>query len=593
MSASASDTSTQEELTARDPATGATLGSVAITPPERVDEVVEAVAKVQPLWALLRVKDRARYMGRMAQAVIDDFDELQEGLAREQGRPRAEIAALELLAAIDALMWIADDGADVLGGRRVGINRSLTVAKRARIAFEPYGVVGVIGAGSAPFAQPLGQIAGALLAGNGVVFKPAARACLAGERIARVLARAGLPEGLVRVVHGAADVGVALAQSPVSKILFTGSPAVGRVVARACVSREKEVTVELGGKDAMLVLADAHLRRAIAGALWAGCAGAGQARGSIERVYVAREVYERFLAGLVSGARALSVGDPADPRVQVGPLASARRAEHVGALVEEAVAQGARLHCGGPVSPPGCDAGTFYAPAVITEVSSEMRVLREPVDGPVLVVVPVDSIDEAIALANDGDYCLGASVWTRRPLPGDADRARAARGHGVAQRPPPRPDRLARPVGRGRRRRPRPDARSGGPASVRAGEADHLGSAGHARAVVGALRRHQHQGHAGGGEAALRARVRPRPRLARRRAGAGARGRARFRAGAAALAGPARLHYSLSDARPGLCRQGVRLSAAQGDLRPELRAGDARHPLLHRLPEARPAGAAW
>jgi succinate-semialdehyde dehydrogenase/glutarate-semialdehyde dehydrogenase len=359
-------------------------------------------------------------MDRMAQAVIDDFDELQEGLAREQGRPRAEIAALELLAAIDALRWIAEDGADVLGARRVGVNRSMTIAKRARIAFEPYGVVGVIGAGSAPFAQPLGQIAGALLAGNGVIFKPAARACLAGERIARVLARAGLPEGLVRVLHGGADVGVALAQSPVSKVLFTGSPAVGRVVARACVSREKEVTVELGGKDAMLVLADAHLRRAIAGALWAGCAGAGQARGSIERVYVAREVYERFLAGLVSGARALAVGDPADPRVQVGPLASARRAEHVRALVEEALAQGARLHCGGPVSPAGCDAGSFYAPAVLTEATSAMRVLREPVDGPVLVVLPVDSIDEAISAANGGDYGLGASVWS-------ADRYQAMR----------------------------------------------------------------------------------------------------------------------------------------------------------------------
>jgi acyl-CoA reductase-like NAD-dependent aldehyde dehydrogenase len=419
MSAFSSETSTplsepaaEEHLTARDPATGAVLGSVATTPPERIDEVVEAVAKVQPLWALLRVRDRARYMGRMAQAVIDDFDELEEVLGREQGRPRAEVAALELLAAIDALKWVAEDGADVLSARRVGVNRSLTIAKRARIAFEPYGVVGVIGARSAPFAQPLGQIAGALLAGNGVVFKPAGRACLAGERIARVLARAGLPEGLVRIVHGGADVGVALAQAPVSKVLFTGSPTVGRVVARACVSREKEVTVELGGKDAMLVLADAHLRRAIAGALWAGCAGAGQARGSIERVYVAREVYERFLAGLVSGAQALTVGDPTDPRVQVGPLASARRVEHVSALVEEALAGGAKLHCGGPVSPPGCDAGCFYAPAVITDATAEMRIMREPIDGPVLVVVPVDSIEEAIASANASDYGLGASVWT-------------------------------------------------------------------------------------------------------------------------------------------------------------------------------------
>ena len=473
------------------------LGAVTITPPERIDGVVEAVAKVQPLWALLRVKDRARYMGRMAQAVIDDFDELAELLAREQGRPRAEIAALELLAAIDALKWIADDGAQVLGGRRVGVNRSLTIAKRARIAFEPYGVVGVIGAGSAPFAQPLGQIAGALLAGNGVVFKPAARACLAGERIARVLARAGLPEGLVRVVHGGADVGVALAQAPVSKVLFTGSPAVGRVVARACVSREKEVTVELGGKDAMLVLADAHLRRAIAGALWAGCAGAGQARGSIERVYVAREVHERFLAGLVSGARALHVGDPADVRVQVGPLASARRAEHVGALVEEAVAAGARLHCGGPVSPAGCQ-GAFYAPAVLTGVTDEMRVSREPIDGPVLVVTAVDSIDEAIAAANAGDYGLGRVGVDGRPLPGNPHRPRAARGHGVAQRPPARPDRLTRPVGRSRRRRPRPHARAGGTTCVRPGEADHVGPTGDARPVVGSLRHHQHERHAGG-----------------------------------------------------------------------------------------------
>jgi acyl-CoA reductase-like NAD-dependent aldehyde dehydrogenase len=412
MSATADPPAAPPRLIARDPATGETLGEVPATAPEQIDAIVAAVAKVQPLWALLRVQDRARYMRRMAQSVIDDFDELATALAREQGRPRGEIAALELLAAIDALIWIADDGAEVLGGRRVGINRSLTIAKRARIAYEPYGVVGVIGAGSAAFAQPLGQIAGALLAGNGVVFKPAARACLAGEQIARLLARAGLPEGLVRIVHGGAAAGVAVAQAPVDKILFTGSPSVGRVVARECVSREKEVTVELGGKDAMLVLADARLPQAIAGALWAGCAGAGQARGCVERIYVAREVYERFLAGLVGGAQALRVGNPADPAVQVGPLASLRRAEHVDALVREALADGAELHCGGPLTPAGCAGGSFYAPTVISGATHATRLMREPIDGPVLAVLAVESVDEAIALANDGDYCLGASVWT-------------------------------------------------------------------------------------------------------------------------------------------------------------------------------------
>ncbi len=404
---------TPELLPARDPATGATIGTLAITAPERIGEVAAAAAKVQPLWALLRLSDRARYMRRMAQAVIDDFEELTELIAREQGRPRAEIAALELLPAIDALIWIADDGAEVLGAQRVGTGRATAIAKRARIAFEPYGVIGVIGAGSAPFAQPLGQIAGALLAGNGVVFKPAPRAGLAAERIARVIARAGLPEGLVRIVHGGAASGIALARAPVDKVLFTGSPAVGRAVARTCVSEEKEVTVELGGKDAMLVLADAHLEHAVAGALWAGCAGAGQARGSVERIYVADALAARFTAELVRGAEALRVGDPADPATQVGPLASQRRVEHVETLVRRAVDQGARLLCGGPVSPPGCPAGSFYAPAVLTDVTHEMEIMREPLDGPVLAVMSVGSVAEAIALANDSEYGLGASVWSR------------------------------------------------------------------------------------------------------------------------------------------------------------------------------------
>ncbi|HXC23508.1 MAG TPA: aldehyde dehydrogenase family protein [Solirubrobacteraceae bacterium] len=396
-----------------------------------VSEVVVQVAQVQPLWALLRLEDRARYMRRMAQAILDELDDLREAIAHEQSRPRTEVATLELLVALDALKWVAHDGARVLGGRRVGVHRSLSLTKRARVAYEPYGVVGVIGAGSAPFAQPLGQIAGALLAGNGVVFKPAERASIAADRIARVLARAGLPEGLVRVIHGGADVGMELARAPVDKLLFTGSPTTGRAVAGECVSQEKEVTVELGGKDAMLVLADAHIARAATGALWAGCAGAGQARGAVERIYAVPEVAERLVERLVAGARGMTVGDPSDPRVQIGPLASERRLAHVCELVQGAIAQGATLHCGGPLEQedlvgfasgagPRPPAGAFYAPAVLTGVTHEMRLMREPIGGPVLAVMTVGSVSEAIALANDSSYGLGASVWT-------ADRYRGLR----------------------------------------------------------------------------------------------------------------------------------------------------------------------
>jgi acyl-CoA reductase-like NAD-dependent aldehyde dehydrogenase len=423
-------------LLSRDPASGEALGSVSVTPPDRIDGIVRAAGTVQPLWALLRVADRARYMRRVAQAIIDERDELVETISREQGRPRAEVLTLEVLPAIDALIWIADEGGAALAMRRVGVPRTMFPFKRARVAFEPFGVIGVIGAGSAPFAQPLGQIGGALLAGNAVVFKPARRASLAGQSIIRVLGRASLPEGLVRVVHGGAQAGIALAQAPVDKVLFTGSPFVGRAVARACVSRDTEVTVEMGGKDAMLVLSDAQLSNAASCALWAGCAGAGQARGAIERVYAARDVYEPLLGCLVGAAKPMRVGDPREPGVQVGPLASRRRLEHVQELVGEAVAEGARLLCGGPTSaqepaapipgsPPGAGgargwAPAYYAPAILADVSHRMRIMREPIDGPVLGVMAVDSIDEALRLANAREYSLGASVWS-------ADRYQALR----------------------------------------------------------------------------------------------------------------------------------------------------------------------
>ncbi len=233
----------------------------------------------------------------------------------------------------------------------MGVHRSLSLTKRARIAYEPYGVVGVIGAGSAPFAQPSVRSRGPSWRAMGWCSSRRRGRLWRASGSPACCARAGLPEGLVRVIHGGADVGQELARAAVDKLLFTGSPMTGRAVAGECVSHEKEVTVELGGKDAMLVLADAHVARAASGALWAGCAGAGQARGAVKRIYAAPEVSERLVARLVSGARGLTVGDPRDPRVQVGPLASPRRAERVRELVDEAVAQGATLHCGGQVEP--------------------------------------------------------------------------------------------------------------------------------------------------------------------------------------------------------------------------------------------------
>ncbi len=398
-------------LTCVSPVTGRSLGSVAATPPEAVGAAVREARAVQRLWWQLRAKDRARYMARAAQAVIDESDELVALIGAEQGRPRAEIEVMELLPAIETLQWLAENGPGILAGEKVGVSRALRPLTRARWSYEPLGVVAVLGPATEPFSTPLGDIAVALMAGNGVVFKPSPHAASAGERVARVFARAGLPEGLLQVVHGGSEVGAALVEERVDQVRFTGSLAAGRVVLEACARGLKRSVLELGGKDAMVVCADANLPRAIDGAVWGAFANAGQCGGSIERAFVLQEVFPRFLAGVVAQARALPVGDPRDAATSIGPLVDAARRERVVELVEEAVAQGATLHCGGPVEVEGV-AGACYAPAVLTGVTGAMRLAREEVPGPVLAVHAVGSEEAAIAGANDSDLGLGASVWT-------------------------------------------------------------------------------------------------------------------------------------------------------------------------------------
>jgi acyl-CoA reductase-like NAD-dependent aldehyde dehydrogenase len=399
-------------IEARNPASLELLGSVAATGPDELGAIIAETASVQPLWARLRLEDRARYLRRAAQAVIDEFDEVVDLVVAESGRPRVEVAAHEQLPAIDTLRWLAGYGVELLGPRRIGVARALHPLKRARVAQEPMGVVAVIGAGSAPLASPLGQIAAALLGGNGAIFKPAPRASLAAERLTRLLARAGLPEGLVRVVHGGGELGQALAGAEgVARVLFTGSARAGGEVARVCAAAGRGASLELAGADPMIVQADANVPRAAAGALWAACVGAGQTHGTVKRIYVAGVLHDRFLAELVRLAGQLAVGDPREVATGLGPLANAGRRERLAAAVAEAVAEGAELCCGGPVSVAGL-AGAFQSPTVLSSARPGMRVMGERMAGPVMAVMAVSDTTQAIALANGGAPGLGASVWT-------------------------------------------------------------------------------------------------------------------------------------------------------------------------------------
>ena len=410
-------TSTLESF---NPATGELVGSAPTITPEQVQGVVDDVARIQPAWAELPAKTRAAYMKRAAEALLDDIDEIAELLVREQGKPRAEAYTMELLPTVDALHWCAKAGPKILADEKVPMTQAFTLSKKARFSYEPIGVVGVIAPWNYPWSIPFGEVAIALMAGNGVVLKPASLTPLLGERIAQVFEKGGLPEGLVRVVHGGGRIGDALCRSSVGKVFFTGSVEVGRKVGEVCSGELKGSVLELGGKDPMIVCSDADLDNAISGAVWGGFANAGQTCSGIERVYVMRDVADRFTEGVVREAEKLQIGNPLEWETEIGPMTSEDQYGIVVDLIEDAVASGAVKRCGGPVDPPGLAAGRYIAPTVLTGVTHEMRIMREEIFGPVLPIVVVDSEQEAIDLANDSEFGLGASVWTK-------DRQRGAR----------------------------------------------------------------------------------------------------------------------------------------------------------------------
>ncbi|MDX6652255.1 MAG: hypothetical protein QOJ38_1036 [Solirubrobacterales bacterium] len=406
------------KLDSFNPATGELVGSVATITPDQVQSVVDDVAEVQPFWAQLSAAERGRYMRRAADVLLSQLDDVAELLTREQGKPRAESYTMELLPTIDALHWCADAGPKILADEPIRYPQIFLKTKRSSFAYEPIGVVGVIAPWNYPWSIPFGEVAIALMAGNGVVLKPASLTPLLGERIQQVFEKAGLPEGLVRTVHGGGAVGQALAESSAGKIFFTGSVEVGRHVGETCAKQLKGSVLELGGKDPQIVCADADLANATAGAVWGGFANAGQTCSGIERTYVMREVADEFIAEVVRKAEALKVGDPLQWSTEIGPMVSPEQYELVCELVDDAIAAGAERLCGGPVEVEGA-AGKFIAPTVLTGVTHEMRIMREEIFGPVLPIVTVSSEEEAVRLANDSRFGLGASVWTKDRAKGE------------------------------------------------------------------------------------------------------------------------------------------------------------------------------
>jgi acyl-CoA reductase-like NAD-dependent aldehyde dehydrogenase len=376
------------ELVSVNPATLECVGSVIRAEARDVPRLVAAARAAQEEWSALEPSARARVLANAARVVRAHADEIADTIVAETAKPRTEAIANELYAAVDHATWLAKHAPRILRDERVRFSQLHLKTKKAWLLHEPLGVVAAITPWNMPFAIPFTQVATAVAAGNGVVLKPSELTPLTGGWVARVLEEAGAPVGLVQLAHGGGEVGEAIVEDRgIAKVFFTGSVAVGRRVAAAAGARGIPVVLELGGKDPMVVFADADIERAIDGALYAAFINAGQACVSAERIYVEQPIADEFTRQLTRRAGELRLGE------DVGPLISERQRDAVERI------SGARR---------APREGWFVEPTVIRGALPD-----EEIFGPVVTVEPFDGEDDAVRCANDSDFGLAASVWSR------------------------------------------------------------------------------------------------------------------------------------------------------------------------------------
>ncbi|MCB9728732.1 MAG: aldehyde dehydrogenase family protein [Deltaproteobacteria bacterium] len=404
----------RRRLQVKSPVDLAPLGEFDVANAEDVAKALTRARKAQSRWALTSLKDRAAMMDRLLGVLLARQDAIVARVMGETGRSRMETFFMEIFAACDTVNFHARRGPKILADQSVGLH--LLRMKKAKIVYRPLGVVGIITPWNGPFILSLNPTVQAVMAGNAVIIKPSEVTPFSGQLVEDLFREAEFPEHLVQVLLGDGETGAALCEAGVDKISFTGSVATGRKVGETCGRNLIPCTLELGGKDPMLVCADADLERAAGGAVFGAFMNAGQYCSSTERVYVVDAVADRFTDLVVEKTRALKLGTEGD--FDLGPFIASGQIDIVERHVADAVEKGARVLCGGKRNE---QLGPyFYEPTVLTGVTHAMAIVREESFGPLLPIIRCDNEEEAVRMANDTTYGLGANVWSR-------DKARAER----------------------------------------------------------------------------------------------------------------------------------------------------------------------